>query len=285
MTIHKNSVAYFKAMAAKAIPQYVKDYWNRRAKGAEDLEKQLAARAEAKRKLAQREDNLAKFKDLDAPKVRLESKHPNGCIVHWEPPTKWEPDTYMVLVKDTPTGKWRSVASSNITRDSRWVVLTKSYLAWGEYKEPYYIAVAAVRDGVGRKESESLIYPPDFVERSIAKLNTPNEIVKETPMEVVGDTPKQTSEYIAKAVDNLAWQKAGTGIRPAGDLSDEEKDAWKERRKDQILEALDTYKGKVTPWGRPYVRRFRKHLNLTPEVSTKELRQAFKEWKENNYVY
>lgn len=161
MVKHQNSVAYFQAKADAAKIKYVRDYWLRRKAGAEALERQLAARAETKAKLKQREDNLNDFSKVAPPETRLDSKHPNGCIISWNKPVGWDPDTYMVFVRDYGQKKWRSVASKNITFETRDMVLTPSILSWGAYKEPYEISIAAVRKGVGYKLSAIHQYPPE----------------------------------------------------------------------------------------------------------------------------
>ena len=154
------SIEYFQKKADEAKVAYVRDYWLRRKEGAEALARRLEARRKQQAAAVQRDSNQARFNALDFPKAELESFHPNGCKIRWQKPENWEPDTYMVLVREKGQKEWRSVASSNISSETREQVLTRSYLAWGAYKEPYEIAVAAVWEGVGRKLSCPKLYPP-----------------------------------------------------------------------------------------------------------------------------
>lgn len=258
MTQHQNNVGYFAKMAAKAKNLAERLYWLGRKEGKEAMDKQVAADAEAKRKLAQRDANLNDFNTKSAPSITLESKHPNGCVVYWKPPKDWQPDTYIVLVKDSPFADWRSVASSNINFQTRSQVLTKSYLAWGEYKEPYYIAVAAVKSGVGRKVSETLIYPPDSRVNVAATPKTFYYADKPEPAVKIDHLPEEPVEG------------AQTGeFKPTqADLD--------KARATEIIGAIRTYTGRRTRKGRPYIGDFRKHLPLNPRVGYKELR---KHWK------
>ena len=157
------SIEYFKSMAEKAKIKYIRDYWLRRKEGAEALERRLIEKKKTEEALAQRKTNTELLASYSSPEVSLDSKHPHGVHVNWKKPVDWDPDTYMVLVR-SPGEDWRSVASSNISRDTRKQTLTKSYLAWGTYKEPYEISVAAVWEGVGRKLSTVYTYPPSTLE-------------------------------------------------------------------------------------------------------------------------
>ena len=207
-TIHGNSPDYFRRKRDAAKTALERMYWGIRLKRSLKLEEQLKARAKTAAKLAQRESNLNSFANLKAPEIELESMHPNGCIVRWKKPEGWEPDNYVVLVKDAPTGDWRSVASSNITWETRSQVLTKSYLAWGKYKEPYYIAVAAVKDGVGRKESETMVYPPQ----------TPIEPVEEPETQRVVNPFESREESILFSLRTYNGRRTRKGRPYIGDF-------------------------------------------------------------------
>lgn len=155
-----DQIKYFQQKAREATVKYIRDYWLRRVAGAQALQKRLQKRAEVRRKQAQREQNENSFANFNPPMIALESKHPNGVIVTWEKPDNWNPDTYIVLVREAGNTEWRSVATTTITSSTRRMVLPRNYLAWGSYREPYEIAVGAVKHGVGRKVSAVGTYPP-----------------------------------------------------------------------------------------------------------------------------
>ena len=242
-TIHENNPDYFRRKQEAAKTALERWYWGRRLKRSLDLEAQLAARAKTAAKLKQREDNLNSFANLSKPKIEMDSKHPNGCIISWVKPADWEPDTYMLLVRGSPLEDWRSVASSNISWETRSQVLTKSYLAWGEYKEPYYICVAAVKNGVGRKESDTLIYPPDY---------------KMPPLQPKPDPFADRHPGPAEELDTPAL-----GVFT--------------NRANEIQFYLRNFTGRRTRSGRPYIGDFRKHCKLNPRVGYKEMRNLWKQ--------
>ena len=281
MTQHKNTTSYFRMMAAKAKTLAHRIYWLGRAVGKEEADRARAADAEAKRKIAEREANLNDFANCDAPFVGMENKHPNGCIVYWNKPANWEPDTYIVLVRESPLKDWRSAASKTITRDTRSMVLTKSYLAWGEYREPYYIAVAAVRNGVGRKLSNTLMYPPDF-EPEYAKEN--KAIVKASEERQKQRIKKIKIEPMQAGAEAFAGpfkaRHQGPAEEPVEGAETGEFKATQEQldkaRAQEIIGAIRTYAGRRTRKGRPYTKDFREHLPLNPRVKYSELR---KHWK------
>ena len=255
-TIHENNPDYFRRKRGASKTALERMYWGIRLNRSLKLERQLQERAKTAAKLKQREDNLNSFENLDTPQVELKSMHPNGCIVAWHKPAKWEPDTYMVLVRGSPLEDWRSVASSNITRDTRSQVLTKSYLSWGAYKEPYYICVAAVKNGVGRKESKTVMYPPDY---KMQKLEVEPQVVF-----VPDKTPEKPQPEL---VDTNPFEARHEVIdRPAS-----------ETRAQTIIHHLRTFAGRRTRKGRPYISDFREVCVLNPKVKYSELRKLWKQ--------
>ena len=261
MTIHGNTVAYFKKMAQAAKTLLERNYWNKRKAGAEDLQRQLEARAKTAAKHKQLEANRNAFKNLAAPKIRVKSMYPNGCIVSWDKPDGWEPDTYVVLAKDYGQKEWRSVASSNITWETRSQVLTNSYLAWGQPADRYEIAVAAVKNGVGRKESKTLLYPPfgDMVEKAVNDLpQTSEHKVQSKPINKPVEAPKPVNS----APEPQKVEQPSTVFM---------------NREAEIIHYLRTYTGQRTRKGRPYLAPFRKHCNLYPKVRYSELRRLWKQ--------
>ena len=58
MTLHQDNVGYFRKMASKAKSLAHRIFWLERAEGKEAMDKQLAADAEARRKIAAREASL-----------------------------------------------------------------------------------------------------------------------------------------------------------------------------------------------------------------------------------
>lgn len=109
--------------------------------------------------MSEADKKRAEFQQLSAPAVWIESKHPNGLFINWEKPVDWGPDSYTICVRDKGQEKWRSVCGEQ-DADQRREVITRGMLAWGEYREPYEVAVAAEKDGFGRHISEWLEYPP-----------------------------------------------------------------------------------------------------------------------------
>lgn len=154
------SIEYFKQRADTAKTAAHRKYWLDRVEGAIQLQKQLEADRIAREKLAMREASLNNFDLLEAPAVSLDNKYPHGCFINWMRPNNWEPDTYIVLVRDKGQKKWRSVASTNITSETRKMILTPRMMRWGNDAEAYEIRVGAVKNGIGRKESKILTYPP-----------------------------------------------------------------------------------------------------------------------------
>ena len=205
------SIEYFKSMAEKAKIKYIRDYWLRRKEGAEALERRLVAKRKTEEALAQRKTNNELLARYSCPKVSLDSKHPHGVHVNWEKPSDWNPDTYMVLVR-SPGEAWRSVASSNISRDTRKQTLTKSYLAWGSYREPYEIAVAAVWEGVGRKVSAVYTYPPSELE--------PQTQTGDVEVEAESDEPEELGrmDQIIQAILSFTGRRTRSGKPYVRDL-------------------------------------------------------------------
>ena len=140
-------------------PAWVR-YWRRRISGEEHKILMDKNRRKVSRIHKQVRDNKKRLATLKPPVMTLESRHPSGVIVHWEPPTDWHPDDYDVLVREVGTKGWRSVASTSINVDTRQQVLTRSYLAWGPYREPYEILVRAHWAGVGVVACQPQQYPP-----------------------------------------------------------------------------------------------------------------------------
>lgn len=160
-------------------------YWDKKRDG-ERLARQTAAKVAHRKALDEaHQSNAERLKTLLPPVMRLESKHPNGVIVHWEKPENWEPDTYIVLVREVGND-WRSVASKTITVETRDMVLTNSYLAWGEYREPYEITVEAVWDGYGNVGAAPQRYPPETVEEPVFKeVTIDDNPYRETRMDTI----------------------------------------------------------------------------------------------------
>ena len=153
------SIEYFKQKVKEAKVKYVRDYWLRRLEGAEALQKRLEQQAIVKRKLEQLQASKNSFENAKRPKMKLVSKYPHGCILSWKKPKNWDPDTYLVLVRNVGTKEWRSVATASITSETRTMVLPTRYLSWGSSQGPYELVVAAVKNGIGRKLSKIRIYP------------------------------------------------------------------------------------------------------------------------------
>lgn len=153
-------VQYFLGQAVNAEAQEVREYWLNRVEGARHLVKREAAKLKLEAAQLAREQAEAALEAAQPPTSTLESKHPNGCILRWEDCQGWQPDDFMVLVREKGTQEWRSVAASTVTADTREVVLTRSLLAWGDYCEPYQIAIAAVMAGYGHKIGQIHQYPP-----------------------------------------------------------------------------------------------------------------------------
>lgn len=249
MTQHQNNVGYFTRMAKAAKTIAHRLYWLKRKEGLEAINEQLESDRIAREKIKQREDNLNRFEKLDAPPIRMKSMHPDGCIIYWDKPTKWEPDTYIVLVRESPREKWRSVASNNITRETRKMVLTRSFLSWGEYREPYYICVAAVKNGVGRKESSVLIYPPDFVDKWNAKQKADD--IKELDGSIQTEPQKKSMLNATREMTRIEIIHAFLVNEKYG------------------------YKGRILRNGKPNLWDLRKQLPMTPKITRKERNSAY----------
>lgn len=308
-TKHENSILYFAKMAALAPVKYVRDYWLRRKKGAEDLQKQLEARRKAKEALKQREENLNSFKNCLAPEIRLESHHPLGCVVFWEKPENWEPDTYMVMVREEKEeSSPRSVSSKMIDRDSRQMVLTKSYFSWGEYKEPYFISVRAVKNGVGVKESIKLRYPPKPIEEPVKPIEEPIEEPVEKPVEKPVEYEKNLEDKSLKVQKEKEEkeekedkkEKKEVLLKPLEKEKEKQEDTKKlkafekavdnfskvvkkldevEKRENLILEMMKRYTGKRNKKGLPVMKFLRKQCPLDPPITFKERAKAFRKFK------
>ena len=314
---HKNSIAYFAKQAALAPYKYIRDYWLRRKEGAEAQQKRLEKDLEAKRKLKEREESLKSFSNCLPPEVSLDmalnsDKKPVGCTVRWTKPTNWEPDTYIVLVKNDNDSDYRSVASSNMSREARRMVLTKSFLTWGEYKEPYYIKVAAVKNGVGRKESEVLTYPTpitykDKIKKTVDDINRLQSDLIEKKTLTHEEKIKEASDSIKKINDRLKeikkeenWEKLNFDFKkpklPHKKIEEDKKEFLKaeenklnhvsdfkkipkdtkpefNQRLEDITFALNAYDK------RPKFKQFRKELNVSPPVTFKEYREVWRQLK------
>ena len=231
------SVAYFQQKADEATAQYVRDYWLRRKEGAEALERQLAAQAKRNAIEATMTSNMQRFRTMAAPFMSLESKHPHGVIVRWEKPENWDPDDYIVLVREKGAAEWRSVASAPISSETRKMVVPRRYLAWGEYREPYEITVAAVWDGVGRKLACPKYYPPQFEVR-----HPSSNVAHEHQVE-----PPEVAEEQAETLTRM----------------------------ERIVQAVLSYEGRRTRDGRPWVRPLRRHAAM-PNITTDERNEAYR---------
>ena len=137
-----------------------KQYWDRRRDTQRYFEERRKATSRLQKIREQVSANKRRYATLLPPVMVLESMHPNGVIVHWSKPENWDPDDYRILVREAGTKEWRSAASSSITSETRKNVLTRSYLAWGEYREPYEITVEAIWAGVGNIAACPQLYPP-----------------------------------------------------------------------------------------------------------------------------
>ena len=266
MTQHQDNVSYFRMMAAKAKTLAHRIYWLGRAEGKEAADKQRAADAEARRKIAEREENLNRFELLLAPEAELTSMHPLGCTITWEKPADWDPDTYICLVRDGGTQEWRSVATSNIGRDTRQLILPTRYLVWGDEATYYEICIAAVLDGVGRKESNVMMYPDP------APLE---QVLKESEERI--EKPKHIRE------EGISIN-VGTAIHPTIVPHEE----YVKNRRNAILETLDNmwaegnermHRNENGKPSRPYIDEVRRMLNIKPRITAMELQEAFRKWK------
>ena len=167
------------------VPEHLwKDYWNRRRETERYFQQRQKERARLQKIRDQVSRNKRRLATLLPPTVSIENKWPRGCYVRWIKPTNWDPDDYRVLVRLRGSGDdgWRSVASINVTFETREMYLSPSYLYWNDSDagQDVEIKVEAIWDGVGNVASQSVWYAA--IPQEQAPVPKPTPAPKPTPV-------------------------------------------------------------------------------------------------------